>query len=253
MAVVLEVVDVDLEAALLDRPQCLAAGGVAGGGNDLEGALDSEAVVDVHQLAGPGEAGGGLDVVGHDGAAGVAFGPEPDEGNTLVSAALERQPHEPLEHLVDGAVHRPAGKGLLVPAFEPRALQVAAQRNRKSGPQRIVDAAHQTLCRGVVAPGRRSARSGDCRRPRWDRRAGCSARPRCGPAPWRREEQRRRSPRVEAGASVAGEAGAEAEVAGNHAVVAAVGHAVRQGKAGEGVGAAVVVEECLIHEQRGLT
>ena len=89
MPVVVEIVHVDLEAAIPDLVKKRQGDSVPLLRHDLERRLDSVAVVHVHQPRAAVTPDQGLDVVGDDGTARGAIGPEPHERHPGDTPALE--------------------------------------------------------------------------------------------------------------------------------------------------------------------
>src|SRR5258707_6565809 len=79
--VMVEIVNVDLEAALAEGTQKLIGDFVADFGNNLKGGLDAEGVIQVHERAAKVAADRRFDIVGHCGATFIIVGLKPDKSD----------------------------------------------------------------------------------------------------------------------------------------------------------------------------
>src|SRR5690348_13634323 len=100
-------------------------------------------------------AGGGFDIMGHDRAGRVAFGPEPDERETIHLQSLHGNHEKFFRQNVDAAIHRPTGESYVVPTLEVDLLQVFPDRNRKHWAQPVINvlrpgSLHPTLACGLI-------------------------------------------------------------------------------------------------------
>src|ERR1700744_2293050 len=89
-------------------------------------------VVHVHQSRAESLACRGFDVVGHDGASGSAFGPEPDERHLRNAVGEHTFAQEHFVKIVDREVDRPLGEWKILPAAEIHALHMTAHTHRKN-------------------------------------------------------------------------------------------------------------------------
>jgi len=83
--------------------------------------------------------------VGHDGGAGMTFGPKPDEGNARQCGGTKNSSHELLEDAINSLVHGPAGEGSIAPVFQGEALQVFSNGNGQEGPNAVVGGTDQRV------------------------------------------------------------------------------------------------------------
>lgn len=138
IAIVIDVVDIDFEAALSKEKQKVWRDGVALFWDDLEGGFDAERIVNIHEMRTEVEASAGFDVVGHDGSGGRGIGPKPDEGNAFEMAGANGSRHEALEEAVNGLIDRPMRERRLLPGAQSKALEVFADSDGQSGPDGVV-------------------------------------------------------------------------------------------------------------------
>src|SRR5665213_2306909 len=92
--IVCEVVDVNFEAFRFDSRQGLLCDGVPGSGDQLKRSRNLERSIHRHELWNERQSGRGLDIMRHDGATRMAFGPEPDEWDPPARHGLKRKHHE---------------------------------------------------------------------------------------------------------------------------------------------------------------
>jgi len=126
VAIMIEVVDVNLETAVAEALQIFVGDIVAAFRDDLKGTLDAEGVVKIHEFGAEVAAGHGFDVVRDDRGTGVRVGPKPDEGNGLAGICANHARHHAVEEAVDGLVDRPARKTGAIPTAQRHALEMLA-------------------------------------------------------------------------------------------------------------------------------
>jgi hypothetical protein len=126
-----EIVNVDLEAALAEHTQKLIGNFVADFGNNLKGGLDAEGVIQVHERAAKVAADRRFDVVGHYGATCIIIRPEPDKRDAPTRIGAYDAGHHAIEQAVNGLVDGPAGKEGAIPSAESYALQMFAYGGRQ--------------------------------------------------------------------------------------------------------------------------
>src|SRR6185369_17947825 len=79
ISVVIEALNIDFETAASKCCQIRFRHGISFLRNNLERSFDSEFIIEIHGAATEVAASGCFDVVGHHGAGGFSFRPEPDE------------------------------------------------------------------------------------------------------------------------------------------------------------------------------
>src|SRR5256712_2152020 len=139
VAVMVQVVDVDLEPAISDLLEEALGDGVAFLRYDLEGGLDPRRIIQIHHLRAEIPASQLLDIVGHDCAAFRTIRPKPDERYSVNPLCLHRQGQQPLEDTLHCSIDRPVRKGNVLPIAQARSLKVLPDCNRLERPQPIVD------------------------------------------------------------------------------------------------------------------
>src|ERR1700719_4492092 len=147
----IEIVDVDLEAAFADGMQKLIRDFVADLGDNLKGRLDAKSIIQIHKRSAEIAAYGSLDVVGHGGASGIAVRPKPDERDTLAAPSADDAGHHAIEQTIDRLVDRPAWEASALPSAGSHALQVFAHRSREKGAHSVVGFAAETFGNGPTS------------------------------------------------------------------------------------------------------
>ena len=147
----IEIVDVDLEAAFADGMQKLIGDFVADLGDNLKGGFDAESIIQIHKRSAKIAAYSSLDVVGHGGASGIALRPKPDERDTLAAMSADDAGHHAIEQTIDGLVDRPAWKASALPSAESHALQIFTHRSRQEGAHSVVGFAAETIGNGPTS------------------------------------------------------------------------------------------------------
>src|SRR5438445_8362581 len=139
LAVMVQVVDVDLEPAISDLLEEALGDWVAFLRHDLEGGLDPRRIIQIHHVRAEIPAGPLFDIVGHDGAACRAIRPKPDERYSVNPLCLHRQGQQPLEDPLHCSIDWPVRKGNLLPIAQARSLKVLPDCNRQERPQPIIE------------------------------------------------------------------------------------------------------------------
>src|SRR5205807_4248344 len=146
LAVMVQVVDVDLEPAIADLLEETFGDWVSFLRHDLEGGLDPRRIIQIHHVRAEIPAGRLFDIVGHDGAACRAIRPKPDERYSVNPLCLHGQSQQPLEDPLHCSIDRPVRKGNLLPIAQARSLKVFPNGNRQERTQPIVDVLdHRTV------------------------------------------------------------------------------------------------------------
>lgn len=91
--------------------------------------MDPERFVDAHEGLAEIQAGNGFDVVGDDGRALSAVGPEPNEWDFFDTGSLHERQERGLKELFHCDVERPLGKQYFIPPAQIEPLSLFAQGN----------------------------------------------------------------------------------------------------------------------------
>ena len=148
VTVMVEIVNVDLEATFAERTQKLIGDFVAYFGNKLKGGLYVEGVVQIHQRGAEVSPFDGFHVVGHCRATGVTVWPKPDEWDGLAGIGIYGAGHHAIEKAINSLVDRPAGETSAIPAVEGHTLQIFANGGGQKGSHSVVGLATDCLRKG---------------------------------------------------------------------------------------------------------
>src|SRR6266403_5118294 len=123
-AIVVQIVDVDLEAAGANAVEEARRDRVTPFRYELKRRFDPEGIVEIHESRAKVSPGDSLHVVCHDGTAWRAVRPEPDKWDSIDGRRLQGQDEQLLEDTVDGSVDGPCRKGEVLPSPKVQALEV---------------------------------------------------------------------------------------------------------------------------------
>ena len=120
----IQALEIDFKSTAPDVLQIRIRNGVAFFRHDLEGSLDSESVVDIHQLIAKIPAYSRLHIMSDDRSGSVTLWPEPDEWKPIHLEYLHCQHQESFEKHIDTAIDGPRRKRNVFPIAQIDLLKV---------------------------------------------------------------------------------------------------------------------------------
>ena len=141
---------IDLETARTNVIEKGVGNGIAVLGHDLEGRLDPDGIIHVHERRAEVPTGHSFDIVRHDDAAGGAVRPEPHEGQPVNTSCLHGENQQLLEEAIHRSVDRPSRKADVLPTAQMRPLKVSSHGRRQEGTQAIIQVQDGGTATGAV-------------------------------------------------------------------------------------------------------
>jgi hypothetical protein len=153
LTVMIQVVDVDLEPTISNLFEEPVRDWIPFLRHDLEGGLDPDRIIQIHELRADIPTGQFFDIVGHHRAAGGSLRPKPNERHSVDPMGLHGHGQQSFEDAFDCSIHRPLRKGTLLPIAEAQSLKALPNGKRQEPTKPIVEVPdHWTMTeRGLTA------------------------------------------------------------------------------------------------------